>query len=314
MAAWLAGAAREHVAWLTTEHRTWAEAQTLVVPWATQFVCSWAAFLLYMRLDYVHYVNRRLYGPDVKLPSRHPMVPFWRSQLRMVPLVLFNQCVVWPLVSLLLVWPLWARTNTSSPAAPLGGWSLAQLAPALLACLFVSDLQWYWSHRLLHVRSLAGLKLWRDCHREHHMAEQCALSATFVHPLEYAMFTLAVQLWFAAAGFPLYLYALPLGWGMFTGSGGHSGYSGAIANGDEHNAHHLFHNVNFGLLMMADRLFGTHWDAADPLPAGGGWDGAADIVDACPTLYGSFAASTFRTPAAVAARAALRPPPGKKAA
>ena len=131
------------------------------------------------------------------------------------------------------------------------------------------------------------------------MAEQCALSATFVHPLEYALFTISMQIFFAATGFPLYLHALPLGWGMFTGSGAHSGYSGAIANGDEHNAHHLFHGCNFGLLTIADRMWGTYWGPADPLPPV--WEGAVDIPQACPTVYGSFAASTYRTPGAIAA-------------
>lgn len=54
--------------------------------------------------------------------------------------------------------------------------------------------------------------------------------------------------------------------------------------------------------MLADRAFGTYWDPADPLPQV--WEGAADIPQACPTVYGSFAASTYRTPQAVAARAA----------
>lgn len=33
-----------------------------------------------------------------------------------------------------------------------------------------------------------------------------------------------------------------MGWGMFTGSGAHSGYSGTFANGDKHNAHHMMHS------------------------------------------------------------------------
>lgn len=224
-----------HVAWLSTPHRNWRDAETLVVPWAVQFVCSWAAFLLYMRLDYEHYMRGSLYGPSAKLPSRHPLRPFWAVQLRMVPLVLFNQCVVWPLVSLAVVWPLWARTNTSALGDVLGGWRAGALLPAFLACMAASDQLWYWCHRLLHVRLLCGVRIWDRCHREHHCAEQCALSATFVHPLEYALFTFSMQIFFAAAGFPMYLHALPLGWGMFTGSGAHSGYRCVGRNGRPRN-------------------------------------------------------------------------------
>lgn len=214
---------RNHVQWLAEPHDTWNDAQTLIVPWAMQFVCSWVAFFTYMWLDYQHLSRGDLYGPSVKLPSRHPLKPFWRSQLHMVPLVLFNQCIVWPLVSLTLIWPIWGRTNTSTVSSPLGGWSLGPLVAVFVVNMVLSDTLWYWCHRLLHVRSLLGIRVWDRCHRDHHMAEQCALSATFVAPLEYALFTVAMQLFFALTGFPMYLHAIPLGWGMFTGSGAHSG-------------------------------------------------------------------------------------------
>jgi hypothetical protein len=42
----------------------------------------------------------------------------------------------------------------------------------------------------------------------HHVAEQCALSATYVHAVEYALFTLALGLPFALAGFPVYFHAV----------------------------------------------------------------------------------------------------------
>jgi hypothetical protein len=226
------GAARAHVDWLTTPHHDWVDAQTFLVPWGLQFVCSWLAFLVYMRRDYELYAAGELYGPKHKLPSRHPLIPFWRSQLRMVPAVLFNQLVVWPLVSLLLIWPIWGRTNTSTLDAPLGGWSVPALVPTFVGLMFVSDWLWYWCHRFLHLRSFAGVRVWDECHRDHHMAEQCALSATFVAPFEYALFTIAMQLFFALAGFPLWLHAIPLSWGMSVGSGAHSGYSGPIANGE----------------------------------------------------------------------------------
>jgi hypothetical protein len=38
-----------------------------------------------------------------------------------------------------------------------------------------------------------------------------------VHPVEYAMFSIAMQSPFAFAGFPLYPMLPVLGWGMFTG-------------------------------------------------------------------------------------------------
>lgn len=283
-AAWLPSSVAAHVAWLATPHGgadVWHAGglRVLVVNWAVQFVASWVAFGIYMVWDYRNYRAGTLERD--KLPSRHPLAPFWWSQLRMVPLVLYNQCVVWPLVFLTLVWPQWAQNEKSVEA-----WSWPVAIPALLAMMVVSDQMWYWGHRFMHTPYA-----WRHWHKMHHIAEQTAISATYVHPVEYAMFTLAMNLPYALTGFPLVVHAFPMGWGMFTGSGAHSGYSGTFANGDEHNAHHYYHNVNFGLLMVADRLFGTHWAPGDPPPRV--WSEAIKIWNAFPAVHGTEAASTF---------------------
>ena len=49
---------------------------------------------------------------------------------------------------------------------------------------------------------------WKHWHRMHHIAEQCALSATYVHAVEYALFTLSLGLPYAFAGFPVYFHAV----------------------------------------------------------------------------------------------------------
>ena len=201
----------------------------------------------------------------------------------MVPLVLYNQLVVWPLVNLVLLWPAWAARE--APVFGAGGWGYATL-PSLLALMLVSDQLWYWSHRSMHLPFA-----WKHWHKMHHVAEQTAISATFVHPVEYALFTLAMNAPFAAAGFPAWVHAIPMGWGMFTGSGAHSGYSGDFANGDKHNAHHLFHNVNFGLLMVADQLWGTHWAPGDRAPQV--WSEAEKIWDEYKQVHGTDEVSTF---------------------
>ena len=288
-----ASALAQHAAWLRAPH-TLAEASNLLVPWLVQLIASWVAFLLYAYIDAEHFAKGADYFHNVKLPTRHPIdrsplerghaasgrgstdfpplfcglvrvkSAFAYSQLFMVPLVLFNQCVIWPCVSLLFVWPLWQRREAASG---IGAWPWPQQLAALVLLMVVSDHIWYWSHRMLHLPLF-----WSWAHREHHVAPQAALSATFVHPLEYALFTLAIQMPFALAGFPMVVHAFPLAWGMFTGSGAHSGYSGALANGDEHNAHHLVTDVNFGLIMVADRIYGTHWrpEAKDEAGKAGG--------------------------------------------
>jgi sterol desaturase/sphingolipid hydroxylase (fatty acid hydroxylase superfamily) len=274
-----------HAAFLAEPHGVWPDAMTLVLPWAVHFVFSWLGFLLYMVWDYNAYRAGKLKA--LKLPTRHPvdaapaeamspgvdpvsptpahwpilfgirMPPFWYSQLFMCPLVLFNQLVVWPLVSLLVVWPQWARNYR-----PLADWTWAELLPTMVVLFLISDVMWYWSHRLMHVPWC-----WKHLHRMHHVAPQCAISATYVHPWEYTLWVIAMQLPWAIAGFPLDIFLIPLAWGMLTGSGAHSGYGDTFANGAKHNAHHYFHNVNFSLLMLADMVWGTHWSPGDKPPS-----------------------------------------------
>jgi len=269
---------QQHYAWLSTPHFGFEPFRILVVNWAVQFVFSWLAFSLYVVWDYRNYKARLL--ESKKLPSRHPLDPFWWSQLRMVPLVLYNQVVVWPLVSLVLIWPQWALNEKTA-----GEWGWKAF-PALIILMLISDQMWYWSHRFMHTPYA-----WKHWHKMHHVAEQTAISATYVHPVEYAMFTVAMNLPYALAGFPMWIHSIPLAWGMFTGSGAHSGYSGAFANGDKHNAHHLYHNVNFGLLMIADAIFGTHWQPGDPQPRV--WSEAVKIWNDFPAVHGSEDASAF---------------------
>jgi sterol desaturase/sphingolipid hydroxylase (fatty acid hydroxylase superfamily) len=280
----LAAALSSHLAFLLQPHsQELSSASTLFFPWLVQLLLSWVGFSIYIAWD----CSARSRGTleSEKLPSRHPihvsplspeeagvlpdgrlllfrgLLPealcpavsvFWYSQLFMVPLVLFNQCVVWPLTSLLLVWPLWAQRE-----APLASWGgLLGSVAALIPLMLISDQLWYWSHRLMHTPWC-----WANLHRMHHIAPQCAISATYVHPWEYAMFCASMQLPFAAAGFPMWVHAVPMGWGMLTGSGAHSGYGGSFANGEKHGTgHHLYHSANFGLLMIADVMYGE-WRA-----------------------------------------------------
>jgi sterol desaturase/sphingolipid hydroxylase (fatty acid hydroxylase superfamily) len=214
---------------------------------------SWVGFTAYGAVDaWLHYKKTLA---DHRLPTRHPMVPFWGSQLKMVPIVLYNQLVVWPLTHQLVVYPIYARR-----ASTYEDWGL-WFIPALLFCMVVSDFMWYWGHVMLHTPYA-----WPRWHRDHHTAPQCALSATFVHPVEYTLFTIALNLPAAIAGIPPYLFIAPMGWGMLTGGGAHSGYGGGVAQADQHNAHHLFHNVNFGMLMIADAFYGTEWKPGQPPP------------------------------------------------
>ena len=129
-------------AFLSVPHGTnWNVMQTIIVPWSVQFVFSWVAFLLFMKMDYEHYTLGQL--SIMKLPTRHPLKPFWEVQLRMIPLVFYNQLVVWPLMYLLILWPIWSQTHISEGewSKRFGWWSLPL---SWFALAIISDQMWYW--------------------------------------------------------------------------------------------------------------------------------------------------------------------------
>ena len=111
--------------------------------------------VLYMTWDYASYVRGTL--ETDKLPSRHPIhesptgeakhyllgvevSPFWYSQLFMVPIVLYNQLVVWPLMSLLFVWPQWAQHQ---PGFIGSDWSWVGFVCCFAVCMMISDQMWW---------------------------------------------------------------------------------------------------------------------------------------------------------------------------
>lgn len=275
---WLQNRVQSHLTFLKTPHDFGSSATTMFCwNWGIQFFGSWAAFLMYMYIDYKNHADGTL--EKKKLPSRHPMVPFWESQFGMIPLVLFNQMFVWTMILMFIIWPIW-MTNQRT-VGEYWGWTIV---PVFMVCSLISDQMWYWGHRFMHTRYA-----WIHWHKMHHIAPQSAISATYVHPVEYGMFCFSMLLPFAIAGIPWYVHAPFLLWGMFTGSGAHSGYSG-WSDGDKHNAHHFHHNVNFGLLMIADMIYGTHWAPGDAPPRE--WVEARKIRLAYTEIIGNEEAST----------------------
>ena len=63
-------------------------------------------------------------------------------QLKMVPLVLYNQLVVWPLISLLLINPIWEVTHVHMADWWWTHWYL--MIPMFLVLMITSDFMWYW--------------------------------------------------------------------------------------------------------------------------------------------------------------------------
>lgn len=52
--------------------------------WLSQFIMSWVGFSIYMYWDYQNYKKEQL--EINKLPTRHPLEPFWYAQVRTIVL------------------------------------------------------------------------------------------------------------------------------------------------------------------------------------------------------------------------------------
>lgn len=64
----------------------------------------------------------------------------------------------------------------------------------------------------------------------------------------------------AVLGYPILIHNCFVAISQVSSAGDHSGYSGGIADGDHHNAHHYKRNVNFSF-MVSDWVFGTYFNA-----------------------------------------------------
>ena len=90
--------------------------------------------------------------------------------------VLIAQALLLP-ASAWILFPAW-RWMGGDPAAPLP--SLYTIAAQLVACIFIQDTLFYWSHRALHTRWL-----FRKVHRKHHDFRHVrGLAAEYAHPVE----------------------------------------------------------------------------------------------------------------------------------
>lgn len=168
--------------------------------------------------------------------------------------VLIAQALLLP-ASAWILFPAW-RWMGGDPAAPLP--SLYTIAAQLIACIFIQDTLFYWSHRALHTRWL-----FRKVHRKHHDFRHVrGLAAEYAHPVEQVVNLITVM-----TG-PIVLAVHPVTfvtW-MVIRVGetieAHSGYAFTTL-ASRHAYHHLYAARGclgsfFGLW---DRLMGTdtHW-------------------------------------------------------
>lgn len=168
--------------------------------------------------------------------------------------VLVGQVVFLPVAAWVL-FPAW-RWMGGDPGAPAP--SLYQVAWQLVACIFIQDTVFYWSHRALHTKWL-----FRTVHRKHHDFRHVrGLAAEYAHPVE-----LVTNLVSVMAG-PILLAVHPVTFVLWMAIRvwetveAHSGYA-FTALASRHAYHHLYaaRGCLGSFFGIWDRLMGTdtHW-------------------------------------------------------
>ncbi|KAI5209159.1 sterol desaturase [Aureobasidium subglaciale] len=132
--------------------------------------------------------------------------------------------------------------------------SLSELARDLVICVLGCEIIFYYSHRLLHVRSF-----YQWIHNRHHQFKApIALSAQYAHPLEYLLSTI-LPFWLPAQLLGCHMVTCFLFWTAATLETviAHSGYDFFTVLSQKHDLHHEKNRVNFGTLGFLDWLHGT---------------------------------------------------------
>ncbi|KAL0480915.1 delta7-sterol 5-desaturase [Acrasis kona] len=132
-------------------------------------------------------------------------------------------------------------------------WSLLM---NVLTYLFVFDTWFYWTHRFLHQKWW-----WKNVHVVHHkFMKPSAFAQDAVHPFE-AVFQGPMGHHLVSLVYPMHpivMAVMGAGTAIYA-SAAHDGRAGDL---NDHNKHHTFMNVNFGLYWgVWDYICGTRYDA-----------------------------------------------------
>ncbi|KEQ94817.1 hypothetical protein AUEXF2481DRAFT_261534 [Aureobasidium subglaciale EXF-2481] len=129
-----------------------------------------------------------------------------------------------------------------------------ELARDLIICVLGCEIMFYYSHRLLHVRSF-----YQWIHNQHHQFKApIALSAQYAHPLEY-LFSTVLPFWLPTQLLGCHIVTCLVFWSAATVETvmAHSGYDFFGILSKKHDLHHEKNRVNFGTLGFLDWLHGT---------------------------------------------------------
>lgn len=163
----------------------------------------------------------------------------------------FNHFLIIPLLMSLVLYPLFLLGGASIHD-PLPG--VLEVALHIAVCVFLNETIFYFSHRLLHTKTL-----FRLIHRKHHTFSFVRpVCSEYAHPFENAINLLAMYAGLVLMGSHFVTWALWVALRIYETNDGHSGYE-HIDSASRHAYHHLFpHRGCYGTALgLWDRVLGT---------------------------------------------------------
>ncbi|KAJ3118838.1 hypothetical protein HDU96_007580 [Phlyctochytrium bullatum] len=215
---------------------------TFIYSTAIYWICS----LLYAVLDLWH-APREFFRLKIQDTKTTTLADFRKASLQ----VLFNQFFL-NLPLGYLSRNMWESRGCSA-SAPLP--SPFILVRDLVAFGVIEEILFYYSHRMLHHRSI-----YKYIHKQHHeFTAPCGVAATYAHPIEHFfsnMFPIVVGPYVMRSH--LLTYWMWLTVAILTTIATHSGFVlPGMPNGLRHDFHHYRFNSYYGVIGVLDFLHGT---------------------------------------------------------
>jgi sterol desaturase/sphingolipid hydroxylase (fatty acid hydroxylase superfamily) len=219
--------------------------------WGTllvQLVFFWLPSLFWLALDHVvpGFAQRHKLQPQTKQPTLAEVMDCLKVVLRNQLLSAFIHILLLSLSALASGKP----TYDFSAKLP----SFDRIILDVLACIFLREILFYYSHRVLHLPPL-----YPKIHKVHHrFTAPVALAAQYSHPIEHFIAnTLPISIPPRILQCHVVSFWVFLAVELLETTTVHSGYDFLSGIAKKHDAHHEKFSINFGTFGLLDWVHGT---------------------------------------------------------
>lgn len=137
-------------------------------------------------------------------------------------------------------------------------WNWKSEVPKQIAHVFIIDVWFFLTHRLIHVKS-GPINLYKSIHKFHHsFTAPCAPACMYAHPLEFCIGNvMGIIIGPAITNCHPITSCFWLTFSLVSTSSTHSGYH--LLGAQNHDWHHEHFDYNYGTAVFMDKLFDTNF-------------------------------------------------------